>query len=228
MRSGATKSAWEAGGSGDRNSIIATPVIYDGLVYLATGQDPEYGEGPGNLWCIDPTKRGDVSPQLVVDREGNPVPPRREKAIDPEAGEQLRDNPNSAAVWGYTGHDLNGDGEFDFEETMHRTLGMAAVKDDILVIADLSGLIHCLDAKTGKLHWTHDTLAAVWGSPLMVDGKIYVGDEDGDLTVFELATEKKVLAENNMAGSVYSAPVACDGVLYVSTRNRLFAIAAEE
>jgi len=222
------ESEWEAGGSGERNNIIATPVICDGLVYLATGQDPEYGEGPGNLWCIDPTKRGDVSPQLAVDREGNPVPPRRERAIDREAGEQLRDNPNSAAVWGYTGEDLNGDGEREFEETMHRTLGMAAVKDGILVIADLAGLVHCLDAKTGKLHWTHDMLAGIWGSPMIADGKVYLGDEDGDLIVFELSPWKKILAENDMAGSVYSAPVVSDGVLYISTRNRLFAIAPDE
>jgi len=28
-----------------RNHIIATPVIYDGLVYVAVGEDPEHGEG---------------------------------------------------------------------------------------------------------------------------------------------------------------------------------------
>ena len=37
------------------------------------------------------------------------------------------------------------DRDFDFEETMHRTLGMVAIRDGLLVIADLSGLIHCLD-----------------------------------------------------------------------------------
>ncbi len=57
---------WILGGSGTRNNIIATPVIYDGLVYVAVGQDPEHGEGIGHLWCIDPTKRGDVSPTLAV------------------------------------------------------------------------------------------------------------------------------------------------------------------
>ncbi len=219
---------WEAGGSGERNNIIATPVIYDGRVYLAGGQDPEYGEGPAILWCIDPTKRGDVSPQLVVDAGGKPVPPRREKAIDEGAGEKLQDNPNSAAVFGYAGHDANGDGEFDFEETMHRTLGMVAVKDDLLVIGDLAGLVHCLDAKSGKVHWTYDMLAAMWGSPLVADGKIYIGDEDGDVVVFELSAKRNLLAENNMGSSVYSAPVVADDVLFISTRNRLFAIAAEE
>ncbi len=219
---------WVEGGQGERSSIIATPVVYQGRVYLATGQDPEYGEGQGHLWCIDPTKRGDVSPELVVDKDGRPVAPRRIQAWDKAAGEVLRRNPNSAAVWHYTGHDANGDGQFDFEETMHRTLGMAAVKDDLLVIADLAGLLHCLDAKTGKVHWTYDMLAAVWGSPLLVDGKIYIGDEDGDMLVFELSAKRKLLAENNMGGSIYSAAVVADDVLYVSTRSHLFAIKASE
>ncbi|MDA0284316.1 MAG: PQQ-binding-like beta-propeller repeat protein, partial [Planctomycetota bacterium] len=51
-------SKWILGGRGTRNNIIATPVIYDGYVYVSVGQDPEHGEGPGHVWCIDPNKRG--------------------------------------------------------------------------------------------------------------------------------------------------------------------------
>ncbi|HUT12307.1 MAG TPA: PQQ-binding-like beta-propeller repeat protein [Thermoguttaceae bacterium] len=222
------RSVWEGGGMGERSNIIATPVVHDGLVYIATGQDPEHGEGQGHLWCIDPTRRGDVSPELVLDQDGKPVPPRRTEAIDESAGEVLQANPNSAAVWHYTGHDANEDGRFDFEETMHRTIGMVAVKDGLLVIADMSGLVHCLDAKTGRLHWTYDTLAAVWGSPLVVDGKIFIGDEDGEMCVFELSPEQNLLAENYMGASIYSSAVAVDNVLYVATRTHLIAIAAKK
>ena len=218
---------WKAGGGGERNNIIATPVIHDGRVYIATGQDPEYGEGPGRLWCIDPTRRGDVSRTLVFDKRGKPAPLRRIRAVDKAVGEVIRPNPNSAAVWHYTGEDANADGKFDFEETMHRTLGMVAVNNDLLVIADMAGLVHCLDARTGKVHWTYDTLAAVWGSPLIVDGKIYLADEDGDVAVFKLAAKLKLLAENNMGNSVYGAPVAVDGVLYIATKSHLVAIKAQ-
>ena len=212
---------------GDRNSIIATPVIYDGRVCLATGRDPEEGEGQGDLWCIDPTRRGDVSAELVLDREGNPVPPRRTRAVDEDAGETVRPNPNSAALWHYRGHDADGDSQFKFEETMHRSLGMVAIKNDLLVIGDFAGLVHCLDAKTGRLHWTYDTLATIWGSPLVADGKIYLGDEDGDLAVFALSPQLNLLAENTMGNSVYSTPVAVHDVLYISTRSHLVAIRAE-
>ena len=169
-----------------------------------------------------------ATPELVVDRKGNPVGPRRVRAVDQEAGERVKPNSGSAAVWHYAENDANGDGQLDFEETMHRTLGMAAVKHNLLVIADLAGLVHCLDAKTGKVHWTYDMLAAVWGSPLVVEGKIYLGDEDGDLAVFELSPKLKLLATNDMGSSVYSTPVVADDVLYISTRDQLIAISAKQ
>ena len=44
-----------------RNEVISTPVIYENVVYIANGQDPEHGEGVGHLYAIDPTKRGDIT-----------------------------------------------------------------------------------------------------------------------------------------------------------------------
>ena len=49
--------------------------------------------------------------------------------------------------------------------------------------------------------------AAVWGSPFVVDGKVYLGDEDGDVVVMQHGKEKKVLAEMNMGSAVYGTPV---------------------
>jgi len=223
------KSIWKYDGSGDRNNLVATPVVYGGRVYIAAGAEPDYGEGPGCLWCIDPTKRGDVSPELVIDRQGKPISDalrasRRVRAIDESAGETLRPNPNSAAVWRYAGFDANGNGKLDFEETMHRSISMAVIKDGLLVIGDLSGLVHCLDVKTGKVHWTHDLMSQIWGSPCVVDGKIYIGDQDGDVAVFELSSKPKLLAKNAMGDAVYSTPVVADDVLYISTATHLIAV----
>jgi outer membrane protein assembly factor BamB len=222
------QSEWILGGRGTRNNIIATPVLYEDRVYVAVGQDPEHGEWTGHLWCIDPTRRGNVSPQLAMKLEGNrrvEIPPRRLQAVDPEKGEIAVDNPNSAVIWHYSQFDQNGDGEYDFEEVMHRSCGTVAIKDNILYIADFSGLFHCLDAESGKVHWTYDMLAAAWGSPLIVDDKVYIGDEDGDVSVFEHSTEpQEPVAENYMNNSVYSTPVVANNVLYISNKTHLFAI----
>ena len=231
-------SKWILGGRGTRNNVIATPVIYEGLVYTAVGQDPEHGDGIGHLWCIDPTKRNDVSPELAVriDDRTATIPHRRLQAVIEEEGEVAIDNPNSAVVWHYSSFDQNEDGEIKFEETMHRSCGTVAINDDILYIADFSGIFHCLDAKSGKVHWTYDMYAAAWGSPLIVDGKVYIGDEEGDISIFPHTTDrsqaltgvgddaKPAIAEIYMDNSVFSTPIVANGVLFIANRSHLFAI----
>ena len=237
-------------GRSSRNHLIATPVVYDGLVYMAVGEDPEHGEGVGHLWCIDPTKRGDVSPTQVFnpDHDGGktPIPHKRIKALEEDKGDEEKANPNSAAVWHYVGNkpQLPRDDEEklrkqgkpvekgDFAQTMHRTCGTVAIKNDLLFVADFSGLFHCLDLKTGKAHWTYDMLASSWASPLIVENHVYIGDEDGDITIFELSKEKKIISKEangepgpiSMSTAVYTTPVVANDMLFIANRNQLFCI----
>jgi outer membrane protein assembly factor BamB len=233
-------SEWILGGRGTRNNIIGTPVVLQNRVYIAVGQDPEHGEGEGHLWCLDGTKRGDISAELAVhvDDRSQPIAPRRLRAVDEEEGEVAIDNPNSGVVWHYSTYDQNGDGEIDFEETMHRSCGTVAIKKGLLCVADFSGLFHCLDANSGRVLWTYDLLSAAWGSPLIVEDKVYIGDEDGMVSVFPLSGEKEValrfdeeedewkpaLGEIDMRNSVYSTPVIANNVMYISNKTHLFAI----
>ena len=219
----------ELGGRGTRNDIIGTPVVYDNKVYFATGQDPEHGEGVGILWCLDPTKRGDISEELAVNRKDpeKPIPVKRIQAVVEEDGDKAIPNPNSGVVWKYAVNDANGDGKIEFDEQFHRSISSVAIKDDLLFVPDFSGLFHCVDAKTGKVHWTYDMLAAAWSSPMIVGDKVYVADEDGDVAVFDLSAEKHdPLAEINMLNAVYSSPIVANGVLLIANRDHIFAIAA--
>lgn len=161
-----------------RNEVIATPVIYDNVVYIANGQDPEHGEGVGHLYAIDGTKRGDIT--------------------------------QSGRLWHF--------------DKIRRSISTAAIKDGLIYYPDFSGFFHCLDIKTGQVVWTHDMFAAMWSSPLIADGKIYLGDEDGDVVIMQPGRVKKVLNEVNMGTAVYSTPVTANGVMFIMTRNQLFAI----
>ena len=64
------------------------------------------------------------------------------------------------------------------------------------------------------------------GPPLIADGKIFLGDEDGDVRVFALSPQLKLLAKTH-AGAVYSTPARPAMCAYISTPNHLFAIAEE-
>ena len=42
------------------SECISTAIVYEGLVYMAIGQDPEHGDGVGALSCIDPSLKGTI------------------------------------------------------------------------------------------------------------------------------------------------------------------------
>ena len=224
----AKESVWEGDGMGDRASIVSTPAVVGKQVFISTGHDPEFGEANGRLWCIDATRHGDVSPTLAFDADGKPLPPKRLQAADPEAGDVVRPNPNSAVVWLYEGKEVEEGEERDFEEQMHRSIGTVVVHDGLVIAADLAGLIHCVDQKTGKPLWTYDTMASIWGSPVVVGDKIIIGDEDGDVVVLRLAREREELGENTMDEAVYSTPACAGNTLFIATRTYLAAIASNE
>ena len=114
-------------------------------------------------------------------------------------------------------------------DKIHRSLSTVSITPEgLLFVADFSGYLHCFDAETGKLYWTHDLKAHIWGSTLVADGKVYIGDEDGDLEVFQASKEKKLLSVTNLGAPVYSTPVAANGVIYVSSNTHLFAFSSED
>ena len=161
-----------------RNEVIATPVIYENVVYISNGQDPEHGEGVGHAYAIDATKRGDIT--------------------------------QTGMIWHF--------------DKIRRSISTAAIKDGLIYLADFSGFLHCLDLKTGKPYWTHDMFAAVWGSPMLIDNKIYLGDEDGDIAVIEHGKTFKLISEQNMGSSVYATAVPANGKLFIMNRNQLYAL----
>ncbi len=142
---------------------------------------------------------------------------------DPEHGEGIGhlwaidatkkgDITESGLVWHRGNKDFN------------RSISTVAIHDGLLYAADLSGFLYCLNAQTGEHYWTYDTYAAIWGSPYVADGKVYIGDEDGDVAVLKTGKQKELLYEVNMESAVYTTPVAKNGVLYVTNRATLFAL----
>ena len=161
-----------------RNEVISTPVIYENVVYISNGQDPEHGEGVGHAYAIDATKRGDIT--------------------------------QTGMLWHF--------------DKIRRSISTAAIKDGLIYLADFSGFLHCLDLKTGKPYWTHDMFAAIWGSPMIIDNKVYLGDEDGDISVIEHGKTFKLVSEQNMGSSVYATAVPANGKLFIMNRNQLYAL----
>jgi outer membrane protein assembly factor BamB len=121
--------------------------------------------------------------------------------------------------------DITKTGQLWHYDKIRRSISTGAVYNGILFYSDFSGFLHAIDIKTGKPYWTHDMFAAIWGSPIVIDGKVYLGDEDGDITIIPAEKTLKVLVENNMGSSVYSTAVPAQGTLFIVNRNQLIALA---
>jgi outer membrane protein assembly factor BamB len=208
------RSIWKLQGKGTRNNIVATPVVHDNKIYVGVGQDPEHKYGVGHFWCVDITKTGDLSEELVIDYNAA-------KTKQNPTGVNTKKNPGSGVIWHYGGP-AGADADRDF--IFGRTISTAAVHDGLIYIAELEGFLHCLDAKTGKKYWDHNLRAETWGSPYWVDGKVYIGNDDGDMYIFRHGKEKKDPEVISMGTRIRSTPVAVNGVLYVMTENHLYAI----
>jgi outer membrane protein assembly factor BamB len=120
-------------------------------------------------------------------------------------------------------------------DKIHRSISTVSIDPNtgLLFVGDFSGFVHCLDAETGQVYWTHDMKAHMWGSTMLADGKVYCGDEDGDFVVLAASKQKKLLSAVNVDGRemdgpnlgapIYSTPVVANGVIYVASNYHLYA-----
>jgi len=180
------------------------------------------------LWEFDSNPKDSVWPRTRNELIGTPVIYENRVYIangqDPEHGEGVG---HFYAIDATKRGDITVTGRVWHFDKIRRSISTAAVADGLVYISDFSGFLHCLDAATGQLYWTHDVFAAVWGSPFVADGRVYLGDEDGDVVVMQHGKEKKVLAEMNMGSAVYSTVVPAHGTLFLNNRSHLFALAVK-
>jgi outer membrane protein assembly factor BamB len=229
------KLVWEDASPGEKilHGQWSTPAVAEigGVVQVVMGQGDgwvrSYVAATGEkLWEFDTNPKDSVWPKTRNELISTPVIVGNLVYIangqDPEHGEGVG---HMYAIDATKRGDITESGRVWHYDKIRRSISTASVHDGIVYMADFSGFLHALDAKTGKVYWVHDLLAAIWGSTLVADGKIYLGDEDGDVVVMAAGKEKKLITEVNMGSSVYSTPVPAYGALYIATRNQLFAIA---
>jgi outer membrane protein assembly factor BamB len=102
-----------------------------------------------------------------------------------------------------------------------------SVYNGLVFVADManrSGYIHCVDAKTGEPYWTHDLEGQVWASTLVADGKVYIGTRRGNFWVFAADKNKKVISKIKLDSTIDASPIAANGVLYIATMKKLYAV----
>ena len=192
--------------------VIAEPVYCNGRLFFSAGYEHEFSDITGRLCCIDPTKKGDVSSELI------------------SADNTIIANPNSGLIWEFTGSSSGRkgvDADRENPNVMRDSFGSVVVKDGLVVAVDLQGSVHCLDEKTGKRHWSYDTEGDIWGSPLILDNWIVVANEN---CVFFIPLSDKLDAKQirkiETPLFLHSSPVFANGTLFFTDYSKLYAIPA--
>ena len=229
------KLVWEVNNVGERilHGQWSAPAVgsIGGVVQVVIGEGDGWVRGyealsGKTLWAFDTNPKDSVWPKTRNEVISTPVIWQDKVYIangqDPEHGDGIG---HLYAIDGSKRGDITVSGRLWEYDKIRRSISTAAIYDGLLFYADFAGFLHCLDVNTGKPYWTHDLLAAIWGSPIVIDGKVYLGDEDGDVVVLEASREKKLIAEMTMGTSVYSTPVPANRTLFIMSRNQLWALA---
>jgi outer membrane protein assembly factor BamB len=231
------KLVWEDNSVEDRvlHGQWSTPAVgtLGGVVQVISAQGDGWVRGyealtGKKLWEFDTNPKDTVWPRTRNEVISTPVIYKDRIYIangqDPEHGEGTG---HFYAIDPTKRGDITQSGRIFHFDKIRRSVSTAAIFEDLIYVADFSGFFHCLDANTGEEYWVHDLTSAVWGSPLVADGKVYIGNEDGDVVILATGKVKKVLQTMNMGSAVYSTPVPANNTLFIMNRNQLYALAAK-
>jgi outer membrane protein assembly factor BamB len=99
-----------------------------------------------------------------------------------------------------------------------------------LYTVDNSAIVGAFDLKTGAKLWDRSLGTLQKGSPLLADGKLYVGTENGKFYILRpSATAVEVLDEDLLGTEqtpepIIASPIAADGRVYVTSMDATYAI----
>jgi outer membrane protein assembly factor BamB len=112
----------------------------------------------------------------------------------------------------------------------HRSVAQLAsplmVGDEVYMVST-NGIVTCLDARTGKLHWSERLPGEFSASPVHAGARIYLVNEDGVTTVLAPGRTFRKLAVNRLDGKTQASPAVAGGAIFLRTEHHLYCIAGE-
>ncbi len=104
-------------------------------------------------------------------------------------------------------------------------MSSVAVQNGLAFTADCGRNLYCIDDNTGQVLWTLDTEGEVWATPLIADGKVYLGTRRGDFWILEAGREKKVLCKTRLDSPISATATVLNQTIYIATMEQLYAFA---
>lgn len=95
---------------------------------------------------------------------------------------------------------------------------------DLVFLWSDKGVVTCIDAATGEVHYRKRVGGNYSGSPVCVDGRLYCIAEDGEVVVLAASKEFKPLARNPLGDDSRATPAVADGTMYLRTYHTLVSL----
>ncbi len=216
---------------------IGTPVVKGNTVFVST-------LGTGEPWM--PTFESQLK---TLDKDHDGRLSRAEFEIDKDLGEHFNwidadgDNFLTAMEWNHAREMGNGEsgaiairadtaqGKLDPKAVLWRFkknlpfIPAPLVYGDVFYMVRDGGIITALDPASGKVFKegrNREALGEYYASPVAADGKLYLVNVEGKVTVLKAGGDWQVLATNNLNEEVHATPALSGGRIYVRTHGQLY------
>lgn len=214
-------------GRDENEHSYASPVLYrsENTEYLVThGNDYAVGhslENGSELWRVgglnpkgsyEPTLRFVASPVAVPGFIV--VPTAKGRGVYCLKGDKLQGDVTNdeSAFWWKRGNETP-------------DVPSPLLVDGLVYLCRENGNLICMDAETGKEHYTERTTPDRHrASPVYADGHVYLTARNGKITVVKAGEEFEVESVNEMGEEISASPVISNGRIYLRTFKTLWAI----
>ena len=99
------------------------------------------------------------------------------------------------------------------------------IYQDVYYMVRSGGIITSLNLATGEVLKQGRTSGApgpYYASPVAADGKLFLANEEGKMTVLKAGAEWEVLGVNDLAEEIHATPALSEGRIYVRARGSLY------
>ena len=101
------------------------------------------------------------------------------------------------------------------------------VGEELYYVSD-TGVLSCVDAKTGQMHWQQRVGGNYSASPVFAEGRVYLLSEEGMTTVFAPGKVFRRLGANRLDGTTLASIAVADRSLFIRTDTHLYRIGVRD
>jgi outer membrane protein assembly factor BamB len=205
-------------------SVESSVAVYGNTVYFGTSAGLVLGY---DLTGVDQGTRpkkvfrffsgGDIDPSVVVDDKGFLYVAQeydRPLARSREVGQLTKLDPRNTAnpiVW-----------KVDEAPGLKGGIyGTPGIHGNVVYAATNGGRLIAVDRTAGNIIWEKKLPPPTWGSPVIVDDTLLIGDCQGDFHAFDVSDPLRSPPEKwkiHLGGCIEATPAVWDGRIYIGTR----------